>query len=208
MTETPAPMQPAPSSSGDGARRNPGHVYQCEVCGEPVPMTHAEYDNLVVARARRFTSLARRAEWMRRGARVRCEAHELPPRKPHASKVRAPNVYAPRSLPRIGSRFNLNHDERMDYGATVTARDEEGHLLTVVGVGPVTKALGDICSHLDNLNEEGGEWRIVSISTPATVYADLQGARDEMTSSPEIRLLAMVHRSDLLYRPPRGFQGE
>lgn len=204
MTEPnpPAPMQPAPSPTGGGAESNPTYAYRCEVCGDEVEVDYAKAEAETKARNRRP---------LRWGVVVRCALHLLPgkqPTPPHQSEVRAPHVHRPRSLPPIGGRFNLDHSERMSYGATITAVDEAGHVLTLVGVGPVTKALGDVCDHLDRLNEEGGHWRIVTVSTPATVYADLQGMRDEMTSPPETRLLAMVHRLDLLYRPPSGFQHE
>ncbi len=197
MTDpNPAPMQPAPSPDGGGARVSPNWIYRCEVCGDPVEVDYAE------AVAETEGRNHRPPLW---GVIIRCEEHRLPgkPAKPepvpHQSEVRARPVMRPREFPPIpGPRFNLDLTERMDYGVTVTIRNVDGDRDTLVGVGPVVTALTDVCRRVDTLNilQPAAEWRVVTVSTPATIYTDLQGHRDPDGLHPETKLLAFIGRRD------------
>jgi hypothetical protein len=189
----PAPEPPGPSSSDGGPI---GYVYRCERCGDHVIMTRADYDQLL-AHQRRLNRRPRR--W---GAQVLCDdCTPAPPAPPplHQSQVTAAHVQPPRHLPASGSRFNLTPAERMDYGVTVTIHNERLALYdSLVGVGPVVVALTGICDRIDDLNDDEPGWQIVSVSTPGTIYADLQGMRDPAHPRPEVRLLAVIGRIDLL----------
>jgi hypothetical protein len=100
-------------------------------------------------------------------------------------------------------------------GLTVFASDGQGHTRAIVRAGmPLGEALREVCLQLD---EWPGEWRIDCISTPTTIYRDLQGRRekgkrpnrryygDNVTSEraefPEYRMLGNVGRVDLFRDP-------
>ena len=64
--------------------------------------------------------------------------------------------------------------ERAEYGCIVTFRsnDEPGHVWTIHKLGPPLKALRAACDEALNIDES---FRVVSFSTPETVYGDMQG---------------------------------
>lgn len=204
--EQPAtPMQPAPATTSRRGEHSPHWFYRCEVCGEPVDVPDPR--------------LLPTGKW---GVIVRCDDHlgnyrkarpapepeaptstvGLAPRHPLAD-VTARREEQPRHLP-TRERVTLTPAERMDYGVTVTIRHSDtDQMETLVGVGPVTTALRDVCERIDELNRWLDRWEIVSVSTPATIYADLQGMRDPDLPLPESKLLATVGRLDLLADQPR-----
>lgn len=104
-----------------------------------------------------------------------------------------------------------------DAGVIVTAA-RAGELRTFHEPGPATEALRLCCDHVDLL---GPGWHIVSVSTPRSIFRDLQGTRRrletkqtthsssvradgsprEFTDDPrsmELRQLAAIGRLDLL----------
>lgn len=103
-------------------------------------------------------------------------------------------------------------------------RQADGMIVQVVGPGgerrwfhrhhePLRLALAAICGLLDSWP---GEWRVETISTPASIYRDLQGSRAELAprdlrrngygepmvpegfSTPEAQMLGQIGRLDLL----------
>jgi len=185
---------------------SPNWVYRCEVCGDPVEVE--DYDRLM----QQTTHDNRRPPMY--GAIIRCPDHVLPGKParpapaPHQSEVRAKAVMREREFPPIpGQRFNLDNTERMDYGVTVTIRNVDGDLDTLVGVGPVMTALTDVCRRIDTLNllAPDSDWRVLTISTPATIYTDLWGHRDPDRLHPETAFLAVIGRRDLDSDHPARF---
>jgi len=96
------------------------------------------------------------------------------------------------------TRLGMSGTALEEYGVIVTAREQmtdERIVLHRPGAG----ALKLICEGLDGLD---GDWRVLTISTPRTIYRDLQGTRarelvDE-TQMPELRMLGQVGRLDML----------
>lgn len=87
-------------------------------------------------------------------------------------------------------------------GVIVTCREQEtGRLNTIHAHGPSGEALEDICTQLDN---DDGDWRIICVSTPRTIMADLTKRRDDgirrvdRSRSPEVIALSLIGRMDLL----------
>lgn len=120
--------------------------------------------------------------------------------------VRARNTVREHSMPPLDTkRFSLTPRERPDYGVIVTVQHStSGAMQTVSEVGGAGKALKRVVEGIDILNgrDDEGRWEIISISTPATIFADLQGGRDELQPGPEQLLLARLHRLDLLKEQP------
>jgi len=98
--------------------------------------------------------------------------------------------------------MTLGGTERGSYGAIVSVcrLDEPGEgVLHRTGMTTMN-ALRAIVADLD---EADGDWRIVCISTPVTVYRDMQAARPTGQGSlpPETMYLAKLRRTDLLAPP-------
>lgn len=86
--------------------------------------------------------------------------------------------------------------ERKDYGVTVTVREQDsGEVDVIVAYGSLADALAGVCEQLD---VRRGDWRIITISTPATIFRDLQGMRDTVLQSIERNMLGRIGRRDLL----------
>lgn len=99
-------------------------------------------------------------------------------------------------------------------GLTVFVSDGVGHERTLVRAGmPLDAALREIALQLD---EWPGEWRIDCVSTPATIYRDMQGDRSYVHKArrldpdssgvsepdfPETAYLGRIGRIDLWRRP-------
>jgi hypothetical protein len=105
----------------------------------------------------------------------------------------------------MGKRL-LGADERPRYGAIVTARMVGGEISNAVGYGYARPALEDA---IDSLERRGVIDRVLAISTPETIYTDLQGSRVRRTNKanpplqlPERYLLTSIGRSDLSPPPP------
>ncbi|SRR6266542_4769013 len=70
------------------------------------------------------------------------------------------------------ARQLLSSDERKKYGVVVTLQSETTGLVHVEEEpGPATGALGRLCDRMEAA--PGGPWRIVTVSTPDTIYRDL-----------------------------------
>lgn len=87
-----------------------------------------------------------------------------------------------------------------DDGVIVTMREQgSGELNTITRPGKPEQALRDICVLIDGA---AGDWRIVTISTPNSIYRDLQADRqrdtDHRVDPPEQAMLNKIGRRDLL----------
>lgn len=115
------------------------------------------------------------------------------------------------------AELNLAPGERSIYGAIVTAREREsGRLWTLCRGGTTLQALRVIAAKLDAAD---GDWLIVSISSPPSVFRDMQGhrvsegrqgAHEKSAADPrsnERNYLGKIRRSDLL-EPLRSRVGE
>ena len=92
----------------------------------------------------------------------------------------------------------LNSYERANYGVCATLRTEDGEHRTREFMGPVKSAVLELVAYCDLHG-----WKVVSMSTPQTIYSDLQG-RDVPTTKrrgrltlPEENLLGWAGRMDL-----------
>lgn len=95
-------------------------------------------------------------------------------------------------------RMPINGGDRQSAGVIVTAREQTTGLRDVFHrAGP--DALRAVCDVIDALD---GDWRVLSICTPDTIYRDLQGTRaaewGAETSMPEPTMLGRIGRLDLL----------
>jgi len=113
------------------------------------------------------------------------------------------------------SKYLRLGEGQRDGGVIVTAQHDDGRLRTLHIPGPSRAALREVCEQIDEMGEG---WFIAAISTPRTIYRDLQdarsagGGRGHMTTGrdnrfmadprPELIMLDAVGRRDLLR--PRG----
>lgn len=112
------------------------------------------------------------------------------------SKKRSPNV---KPVPKMPAKsLAVAGRDRMEAGCIVTARNQvtdERWVLHKSG----QDALAAVCRELD---EAEGDWRILVISTPESVYRDLQGTRytewADRVLNPEVGQLGKLARLDLL----------
>lgn len=115
---------------------------------------------------------------------------------------------------------------RIADGLTVFASDADGRTIGITRADmPLRQALRDICNRLDALP---GEWKIDCISSPSTIWRDLQGSREYVHNSarvtggltkarseseslslalPEHNLLGGIGRLDILRRAGRAHRG-
>lgn len=99
--------------------------------------------------------------------------------------------------------------ERQRDGAIVSLREQDtGRLDTVHVTGKTRDALEQLC---DMIDQRDGDWKIVAISTPASIFRDLQGVRGQYQRASSKRrstlddprtaewsMLSQVGRLDLL----------
>ncbi len=97
-----------------------------------------------------------------------------------------------------GAQLVMSGDKRSEYGCIVTAREQETDARIVLHRTGYN-VIAQICDELDALE---GDWRVLSYSTPATVYRDLQGTRQhewkDTMQYPEEHVLGRIGRLDLL----------
>jgi len=178
--------------------------YVCEKCGSEVPLTIGDYEKRTrqAARAKEMRAAPEQSKW---GKPIICDECDKPPLTQHplTGIRRRLNKPAVKTMPR-SEHLNLSPLERDDFGVTVTSREQRTKKVRVdIGYGPVTNALQDVVDHLDSLD---GNWKIVTVSSPATIYGDLQGIRDYSQPSAELRFLAKIGRKDMVeYRKPSPF---
>lgn len=105
----------------------------------------------------------------------------------------------------------MSGQDRRAYGVVATLREQNTDQRIVVhrkGPAPVEQ-VAELCDHLE------GDWRVLCISNPETVYRDLQGTRARQWADsidfPETHMLGHIDRLDLLdacfiprVRPERG----
>ena len=99
--------------------------------------------------------------------------------------------------------LDLSGDSRARDGIIVSAREQKtGQLATFHEIDAPRSALTHVCERLDAMD---GDWKIVSVCTPTSIYRDLQGhrqGRDEQNVSDprtgEQNLLGLVGRLELL----------
>lgn len=170
--------------------------YTCERCGDLVRLSRGEYDNRVTAA---------RTRKRRRGAPVGtivvcegCEAVKV-------AVISRPVKAKPKSRGSLqpAASLSLTPRERGLYGVTATLRNRvNGKEETVARSGASKAALMQIVREVDAAD---GDWKIVTLSTPRTIFRDLQGAHDtERVLSTENRLLTMVGRMDLAETQSQG----
>lgn len=139
------------------------------------------------------------SELRQKPLRIRCGEHGgVLYRRAEDPKIGArPKLGPPSSTPRAKPKRPRLTPDDPGYapGVTVTAVHPERRVpLTIHRPGETTTALASVCETLDRL---GSDWRIVSVSTPATILRDLNGSIAD-TCPPEFELLASVGRLDLL----------
>lgn len=179
-------------------------AYQCEKCGQEVPLTQAEHDTLAQAQRKQ------RINGSKYGTRVVCDPCNGTVPNPEPSpdlKARAkPKPYFT-FVPGETLGLSLTPKERKDYGVTLTIREQETRKVHTFAVkGPLIASLTQACEMIDAIPE--GNWKIVCISNPISIFRDLQGAYNTETVSPEMNRLSRVGRADLLEELPYGVTGE
>lgn len=167
----------------------PIHSFICEKCHDPVLLTWPEY----IARQKTHKNYSGTSGG-KYGLKILCDgctvAAHREKRAKKAKPVRRQREFMPRDS------LNLRPNERNEYGVTVTIRDQETlKMLTISAKGPVITALTTVCDMIDSRD---GCWRIVSVSTPASIFSDLQGAKSEPRGTMEATMLGKVKRRDLL----------
>jgi hypothetical protein len=112
------------------------------------------------------------------------------------SHKRGPNVEPRSTMP--AAELAMAGRDRIEAGYIVTAlRQDTGESWTLHRAG--RGALAAVCKVLDDAE---GDWRVLTISTPETVYRDLQGTRyvewGDRILTPEVGMLGKIRRLDLL----------
>lgn len=86
------------------------------------------------------------------------------------------------------------------YGATVTFENPEGRRVTLVRYGKVTEAVRACCD--DAIRADPG-YRVVAVSTPTSIFADLRqrdhAQADGGVQRPEASILRKAGRGSLLH---------
>lgn len=72
--------------------------------------------------------------------------------------------------------FPLGGVERARFGAIITFKNSDGKTLTLHRVGPVRTVIADLCDEAVMLDET---FLVIAISTPESVFTDLQGHRND-----------------------------
>lgn len=115
--------------------------------------------------------------------------------------------------------LEMRGQDRAVFGCIVTAKNlGTGVERSFHREGPMREALAAICDILDGLD---GDWRVVCISTPTSIYRDLQGSRNPAEYAEETMYgreyrkndfsprhrenqeLSRIGRRDLIYVAPR-----
>lgn len=169
--------------------------YACEKCGNPVLLTLVEYNE-------------RKFKEGKYGSRIICPDHgETAPEPEHEeppvlTRKRPPSRHG--FVPEGNTKnLSLTPKERGEYGVTVTIREQETmELHTFTVPGPLRKALEEACDLIDEIGK--GDWKIVCISNPISIFRDLQGSHDLTQVGANAHKLSVVRRMDLLEVIPHG----
>jgi hypothetical protein len=101
--------------------------------------------------------------------------------------------------------FPLSGDRRNEYGCIVTFEDGDGGRLTLHATGPAGLAVSGLCA---TALARDPSYRLISYSTPETIYGDMQGNRADIVGPtglvrrqprPEAQILGRIGRIDLLH---------
>lgn len=173
--------------------------YACERCDNFVMLTTREYASRKKGRGKY-------------GAQILCESCSTVAVEPPAVEEPDPPRPRRRKPPPRSSMFvpegatkgiSLTPKERDDYGVTLTIREQTTHQLHTFSVrGSLVKSLAEACDLIDQIRE--GEWKIVSISNPISIFRDLQGSHDPGVPNAEAQKLGRIGRRDLLEVIPYG----
>lgn len=75
-------------------------------------------------------------------------------------------------------QLQLASTARSRYGVLVVLREQRTHRQRVEHLtGKVGDSLKVLAAEIDRLHEQDEDWRVSCISSPSTIYRDLQGAR-------------------------------
>lgn len=122
--------------------------------------------------------------------------------------TRGPNNFPHDQMP-VAVLDPYSGQQRQNDGVLVTVRELDVGVVTVIHCTG-QHALEQVCEQLDAM---AGDWRVVSLCTPTTIYRDLQGTRKNVWADnvqfPEVQALGRIGRLDLLdpfFEPkiPRG----
>jgi hypothetical protein len=105
--------------------------------------------------------------------------------------------------------LDIGGHERERTGVIVTVREQTtGQLHTFHEVGQAKRAMLTVADLVDAME---GDWKIVALSTPTSIFRDLQGLRGELAASAiaphralsdprtnEMMMLGLIGRMDLL----------
>ena len=97
-----------------------------------------------------------------------------------------------------GDPREMSGRERAIHGCIVSFVNQHGKTFVWHSPGPLREALSEAC---DIATAIDSTFRVVSVATPASIYTDLIGLRDER---PEPTLMAAVNRSHLMHHSLRG----
>lgn len=89
--------------------------------------------------------------------------------------------------------------ERSKFGVTVTFENANGGRLTLWRVGGTDEAIRSACDDAARVDET---FRVLSVSTPATIYADIVGRTAHRLSGiqrPELSMLRKAGRGSMLH---------
>lgn len=80
----------------------------------------------------------------------------------------------------------MNGEEKQKAGCIVSFENEVGQTFTIHRVGPIKQGVRDACRIARTLDPS---FRVVAVSTPSSIFTDLQGAR-----LPQGQMRAGAHR--------------
>lgn len=107
--------------------------------------------------------------------------------------------------------LDMSSDERARHGCLVTLRNQQTGADRVVHLlGSVEAGLKELTLDLDELREDGDDWRILTVCTPTTIFRDLQGSRaieENGATRIEEMYLGSIGRLDLLAEVPEKTYG-
>lgn len=91
--------------------------------------------------------------------------------------------------------LSIGTDERAKYGVIITFERPGVCPLTIHSIGTVKAAIRRTCDMVASMHPD---WKVVCISTPATIYADLPGRKNH-SRQPEAMLLGLAGRKEMLH---------
>lgn len=94
--------------------------------------------------------------------------------------------------------LTISGAKQAEYGATVTFQNHAGATLTLHRTGPITSTVRDLCNAALEVDPS---YLVVCISTPNTIYGDLQGRPiwGDNAICPERATLARAGRREMAH---------